>query len=212
MTEAPSQSLRDCSRSPESGWADPVLCSTCPSRPILGDLRRVLAAERPTLAPLVLNLVIAEGSDYADDNEPVFERLLTLNRLPRPVRMPCEHSATRSGTNVSYKNQPIWILRSTSRKSPGGATVLYVIPVDSSRSCSLLVVKNHHRDRSSQHHPRARVAESACHLSLSVCRFSRVQSFQSSDRALAPVWLRNRGNHQSISRGTAKTDDSPVTI
>jgi hypothetical protein len=36
------------------------------------------------------------------------------------------------------------------------------MPVGSSRSCSLLVVKNHHRDLSSQHHPRARVAESAC--------------------------------------------------
>jgi hypothetical protein len=35
------------------------------------------------------------------------------------------------------------------------------MPVDPSRSCSLLVVKNHHRDWSSQHHPRARVAERA---------------------------------------------------
>jgi hypothetical protein len=78
MTSAPSQSLRDCSRSPDSGWADPVLCSTCPRRPILGDLRQALAAERLTLAPLVLNLVIAVGSDYADDNEPVFERLLAV--------------------------------------------------------------------------------------------------------------------------------------
>ena len=42
-----------------------------------------------------------------------------------------------------------------------GAPLLYAMPVDSSRSCSLLVVKNHHRDRSSQHHPRARAAESA---------------------------------------------------
>jgi hypothetical protein len=32
------------------------------------------------------------------------------------------------------------------------------------RSSSLLVVKNRHRDRSSRHHPRARVAESACPL------------------------------------------------
>jgi hypothetical protein len=78
MTAAPSLSLCDCSRLPDSGWADPVLCSTCPSRPILGDLRWALAAERPTLAPLVLNLVIAVGSDYADDNEPVFDPLLVV--------------------------------------------------------------------------------------------------------------------------------------
>ena len=78
MTAAPSQSLCDCSRLPDSGWADPVLYSTCPSRPILGDLRRALAAERPTLAPLVLKLVIAVGSDYADDNERVFEPLVAV--------------------------------------------------------------------------------------------------------------------------------------
>ena len=73
--------------------------------------------------------------------------------LLRPARMPCEHSATRSDTSAPLTHQPVWIGLSPSRKSRGGATLLYVVPVDSSRSCSLLVVKNHHRDRSSQHHP-----------------------------------------------------------
>jgi hypothetical protein len=76
--------------------------------------------------------------------------------------MPCEHSAARSDASAPQTHQPIWIGRSPSRKSPGGATLLYVVPVDSSRSCSLFVVKNHHRDRSSQHHQPARVAEIAC--------------------------------------------------
>jgi hypothetical protein len=61
----------------------------------------------------------------------------------------------------------IWIARSLSRNSPGRATLLYAMPVDSSKSCPLLVVKNRHRARLSQHHPRARVGEIA---------------FQSSDR------------------------------
>ena len=74
------------------------------------------------------------------------------------------HSATRSDTSVPQTHPPIWIGRSPSRKSPGAATLLYVMPVGPSRSCSLLVVKNHHRDRSSQHRPRARAAESALYV------------------------------------------------
>ncbi len=46
--------------------------------------------------------------------------------------------------------------------------LLHTMPVDSSRSCSLVVVENHHRDQLSQHHPRAGVAESACPFSLSL--------------------------------------------
>jgi hypothetical protein len=74
------------------------------------------------------------------------------------------HSATRSDTSVPQTHQPIWIGRSPSRKSPGAATLLYVVPVGPSRSCSLLVVKNHHCDWSSQHRPRARAAESALYV------------------------------------------------
>ena len=73
-------------------------------------------------------------------------------------------AATRSDTSVPQTHQPIWIGRSPSRKSPGAAILLYVMPVGPSRSCSLLVVKNHHRDRPSQHRPRARAAESALYV------------------------------------------------
>jgi hypothetical protein len=70
------------------------------------------------------------------------------------------------------------------------------MPVDSSRSCSLFVVKNHHRDPSSQHHPRARAAESesACLFSHpraraaeieSACLFSRDPSSQHHPRVRA---------------------------
>jgi hypothetical protein len=95
--------------------------------------------------------------------EPPFEK--SAPGFVLPVGQPREwflHSATRSDTSVPQTHPPIWIGRSPSRKSPGGVTLLYAIPVASSRSRSLLVVENHHRDWSSQHRPRARVAECEC--------------------------------------------------
>jgi hypothetical protein len=82
-------------------------------------------------------------------------------RPPPPARMPCERSAICSDISALRSHQPTWLERSPLEIS-WGYTLLYAMPVDLSTSCPVPVVKNHHRDRSSQHHLRAAVAESAC--------------------------------------------------
>jgi hypothetical protein len=67
-------------------------------------------------------------------------------RPPPPARMPCERSAICSDTSVPRTHRPTWLGRSPLEIS-WGYTLLYAMPVDLSRSCSVPVVKNHHRDR-----------------------------------------------------------------
>jgi hypothetical protein len=153
-----------------------ITCRTPIRSAISRSLARLAAKERPTKrSPRSFSIPCCQRRALKPSRSKIpassFEIEAFPSRKSRPIystRMPCEHSATRSDTTAPQAHQPIWIARSPSRKSPGGATLLHAIPVDSSRSCSLCVVKNHHRDRSSQHYPRARVVESACHFSLSL--------------------------------------------
>jgi molybdopterin converting factor subunit 1 len=49
----------------------PQVVLDLPEPATVGDLKRVLAAEHPELAPLVPNLLIAVGAEYAPDDRPV---------------------------------------------------------------------------------------------------------------------------------------------
>ena len=42
-----------------------------PPQPRVADLRRALAEQVPSLAPLVKSLLVAVGNDYADDRAPL---------------------------------------------------------------------------------------------------------------------------------------------